>query len=127
MNISFDVRIFKFGLVGLSGMLADFAITWLLKEKLHINKFVANAAGFSFAVTSNFLLNNIWTFAHTPGNSAIHFLKFLLVSLSGLLLNYVCLQVLVKYVKANFYLLKLFVTGIVFFWNYFLNIIFTFA
>jgi hypothetical protein len=49
-----------------------------------------------------------------------------LVSLAGLLINNVLQYLLSKYIKTNFYIIKLTVTGLVFFWNYFLNFLFTF-
>jgi putative flippase GtrA len=43
-------RIIKFGLTGLLGMAIDFGATWLCKEKIKINKYIANAIGFTLAV-----------------------------------------------------------------------------
>ena len=126
MNTGIDPRLLKFGIVGISGMFIDFGITWVCKEKLSINKYIANAAGFTVAVTSNFILNRNWTFAqHGPGITP-QFFKFLLVSLSGLVINTFFLYLFVKKAKLNFYLSKLIVIGIVFFWNYFFSLFFTF-
>mgnify|MGYP001293249327 FL=1 len=55
-------KFLKFGIVGSSGMIMDFGTTWLLKEKVKINKYVANSTGFILAATSNYLLNRFWTF-----------------------------------------------------------------
>ena len=44
---AFIVKMIKFGLVGLMGMVIDFGITWLCKEKLKWNKYVANSCGFT--------------------------------------------------------------------------------
>jgi len=49
------VKFLKFCLIGLSGMLIDFGTTWLLKEKLRINKYFANSTGFILAATSNYI------------------------------------------------------------------------
>ena len=62
MTYFFSSQLIKFALVGITGMGLDFVTTWLLKEKIKINKFLANAAGFSIAVINNFLLNKYWTF-----------------------------------------------------------------
>ena len=57
----------KFCVVGGSGVGVDFGITYLLKEKARINKYIANSAGFVCAATTNYILNRIWTFAnHDP-------------------------------------------------------------
>ena len=121
-----DNRLFKFALVGLSGMAIDFSITWICKEKLHFNKYLSNSLGFCFAVTSNFLLNRYWTFENNSQPFTAQFVRFILVSLSGLAINNLLLYLLVKKLQSNFYLLKLLVIGLVFFWNYFVNFLFTF-
>jgi putative flippase GtrA len=126
MSSIIDVRFFKFGLVGLSGMVIDFGITWVCKEKLQLNKYISNSLGFCCAVTNNFLLNRYWTFVATSHPFARQFATFAAVSLTGLVINNMLLYLLVKYTKTNFYFLKLIVIGLVFFWNYFANFLFTF-
>lgn len=121
-----DVRFLKFGLVGISGMAIDFSITWLCKEKLKFNKYLANSLGFCCAVINNFLWNRYWTFDSNAHPFAGQLAKFTAVSVTGLLINNLLLFLLVKYVKKDFYLLKLVVIGLVFFWNYFANFLFTF-
>lgn len=119
-------RLGKFGLVGITGMLVDFLVTWVCKEKLIWNKYLANSLGFTLAVISNFSLNRIWTFANYNA-IAPQFFRFLLVSVTGLLINNLLLYYFVKRTNRNFYILKLLVIGIVFFWNYFVNLFFTFS
>jgi putative flippase GtrA len=126
MSSIIDVRFLKFGIVGLSGLVIDFSITWVCKEKLKLNKYISNSLGFCCAVSNNFLLNRYWTFENTSHSFAGQFAKFAAVSLTGLLINNILLYLLVKYFKTNFYFLKLIVIGLVFFWNYFANFLFTF-
>ncbi len=126
MSYMIDARFLKFGLVGLSGMVIDFGVTWVCKEKLQFNKYISNSLGFCCAVINNFLLNRYWTFEATTLPIAGQFAKFVLVSATGLLINNILLYLLVKYFKTNFYFLKLIVIGLVFFWNYFANFLFTF-
>jgi putative flippase GtrA len=64
----FTMRLLKFGLVGVSGMVVDFGLTWLCKEKLKWNRYLANSIGFSTAVINNFLINRYWTFS----DSTVH-------------------------------------------------------
>ena len=126
MNKILNARFIKFGIVGMSGMIIDFGTTWICKEKLKINKYIANSTGFVCAMLSNYCLNRYWTFESTDNHVAIQFTKFLLVSLIGLAINNTLLYLFVKNTKLNFYLLKLFVIGIVFIWNYFANLLYTF-
>ena len=121
-----NIKFLKFGVVGLSGVVVDFFVTWLCKEKFGINKYVANAIGFSLAVINNFLLNRYWTFEDNMQPAAEQFLKFALIALVGLAINSFLLFVILKYIKINFYVTKLLVIGLVFFWNFFMNYLFTF-
>lgn len=52
----FIQKLLKFGIVGLPGICVDFFITWILKEKLTLNKYLTNSIGFSIAVASNLFL-----------------------------------------------------------------------
>lgn len=126
MNYFLNEKILKFGVVGVLGMAIDFSVTWVLKEKLKVNKYLANSAGFCCAVVSNFILNNIWTFDTPDDGTAKRLCFFIIIAALGLLISIVSLYFLIKFAKINFYLLKLGVIGIVFFWNYFLNLTFTF-
>lgn len=120
-------RVFKFGLVGFLGMAIDFGATWLCKEKLKINKYIANAIGFTLAVTNNYLINRVWTFESTNVHWGIEFGKFLGVSLVGLLLNTFIIYLFHQRKNGtNFYLAKFFAIVIVFIWNFLANTFFTF-
>ncbi|RYY38490.1 MAG: GtrA family protein [Chitinophagaceae bacterium] len=119
------LRLLKFGLVGLLGMVVDFGVTWLFKEKVRINRYVANALGFSCAVVLNFLLNRAWTFGSHAPNVQGQLVRFVAVSLVGLGLNTAIIYFL-NHRKLNFYLSKAIAIVIVFFWNYGANAFFTF-
>lgn len=121
------MKFLKFACVGLSGVLIDFGITWLLKEVLKVQKYVANAIGFTVAASSNYFLNRIWTFeSHNP-QIGIEYSKFLIISLIGLGINTFILWLLVSKFKQRFYLSKLFAIAVVTVWNFFMNWIFTFT
>ncbi len=116
----------KFGLVGCVGVVIDFTITWLCKEKLNWNKYLSNSIGFCFAVVNNYWLNKYFTFKNTNPHFINQFLKFLIVSLVGLALSNLFLYLLQKKTAFNFYVSKVFVIAVVFIWNYIANTIFTF-
>jgi len=117
----------KFAAVGLLGMGIDFFITWICKEKLQINKFIANGIGFSIAVVNNYIFNRIWTFSSKNPQVFQQFLYFLGISSIGLLLNTSFLYLFHQKLKLNFYLSKLLAIGIVFIWNFTANLLFTFS
>lgn len=121
------VKFIKFGIVGFSGLIIDFGLTWISKEKLKIQKYIANAIGFSVAATSNYFLNRVWTFRSLNPEIALEYSQFILVSLIGLGINTLILWLIVTRLKFNFYLSKVFAIIVVMLWNFFANLLFTFA
>ncbi len=116
----------KFAVVGGSGVIVDFGITYLLKEKAKINRYLANSIGFISAATTNFFLNRWWTFqSHDPRVGREYF-TFIGISLIGLVINNAMLYIFHEKAKINFYISKLMAIGIVTFWNLIMNYIFTF-
>ncbi|HZK03849.1 MAG TPA: GtrA family protein [Bacteroidaceae bacterium] len=126
INFNLIIKLLKFSLVGFSGMIVDFSATWVLKEKIRINKFIANSIGFILAATSNFIWNRIWTFSGTEGEVGRQYLSFILISVIGLILNNTFLYLFNVKLKQNFYLSKLIAIGFVTLWNFFMNYLFTF-
>lgn len=120
-------KFIKFGVVGFTGLIVDFGLTWISKEQLKIQKYVANAIGFSFAATSNYYLNRIWTFKSENPEIALEFYHFIMVSLIGLAINTLILWLIVTKLKFNFYISKVFAIIVVMLWNFFANLLFTFA
>lgn len=124
---AFLVKFMRFCVVGFSGTAIDFGLTWLCKEIFKIPKFIANAIGFVVAATSNYILNRIWTWGSQNEQVGVEYVKFFAVSLIGLGLNTLILYILNEKLKWNFYLSKVFATGVVMLWNFFANNFFTFA
>jgi putative flippase GtrA len=123
---AFLIKFLKFGVVGFTGVFVDFGITWLTKEKLHIQKYVANAIGFTSAATTNYFLNRIWTFHSTNPKVMVEYTEFFVISLIGLGINTLVLWLLVSKFKMNFYVAKLFAIAVVTIWNFLANAYFTF-
>ena len=121
------VKFIKFGIVGFSGLLIDFGITYLLKEVLKVQKFLANAIGFLTAASSNYILNRVWTFQSTNPDVAVEFGKFFFVSVIGLGINSLVLWVLNVKFRLNFYFAKLLAIIVTTFWNFIANYLYTFT
>ena len=119
-------KIIKFGVTGAVGMLIDFGVTWLCREKLKWNKYIANTTGFSLAATNNFIINRNWTFKSVNPNWHLEFEKFLVFSLIGLALNNLFVFLFNDKLKLNFYVSKLAATVLVFIWNFMSNYYFNF-
>jgi len=123
---SFIVKFLKFGITGFTGMLIDFGVTWLLKEKGHWNKYLANTTGFILAVVNNYILNRVWTFKSTNPEWMVEFEKFFVLSIIGLCINNLIIYLLTEKRKTNFYIAKAIAVGVVVLWNFFSNYFFTF-
>ena len=89
-------RIIKFGIVGCSGTLVDFGITFVCKELLGIFPLISNALGFTIAATTNYILNRVWTWHSKEKQVGVEYAKFFAVSLLGLGLNTLIIYLLTQ-------------------------------
>ncbi|MDR2980385.1 MAG: GtrA family protein [Bacteroidales bacterium] len=119
-------KFIKFCVVGGSGVIVDFGVTYLCKEIAKLNKYLSNSIGFIVAATSNFILNRIWTFNSQSPDILKQYGLFFLYSFIGLGLNNGIIYLLHDKGKINFYLSKLIAIGGVTFWNFFMNYFFNF-
>ena len=126
-NEAFLLKFVKFSLVGFSGLFVDFGTTFVCKEILKIQKYVANTCGFALAATSNYIMNRVWTFHSTNPNVMLEFSRFFLISLIGLFINLLIIWAMSGKFKVNFYVSKLVATILVTLWNFLINAYFTFA
>src|SRR3989304_777808 len=100
-------KFLKFGVIGFSGLIIDFGITYYCKEKLKIQKYVSNALGFTAAASSNYFFNRIWTFQSSNPRILMEYSSFLFISIIGLGINSLVLYLLVSRFRRHFYLSKL--------------------
>jgi len=119
------LKLFKFCLVGASGMILDFSITYLLKEKVNLHRYIANATGFICAATSNFSFNQYWTFESRNLELYREYGLFITFALIGLMLNTLFL-ILIERQNLNFYVSKFFAIVLTTLWNFTANYFFTF-
>jgi putative flippase GtrA len=127
IEASLILKFIKFVAVGFTGLAVDFFLTWLLKEKVKINKFVANGIGFMTASSTNYILNRIWTFESVNPDIKGEYIDFILVSIIGLGINSLVLWILIKKFKMNFYLAKFFAIIVTTIWNFIANLLITFS
>jgi putative flippase GtrA len=118
-------KFLKFGIVGFLGMGIDFSITFLLKEKLKIHRYISSSAGFTIAASSNYLLNRLWTFGSNNPKVLVEYGTFIIISLIGLAINNLFLYLFEK--KMSFYPAKLFAIGVTTLWNFLANYYLTFT
>lgn len=121
------LKLVKFCVVGFSGMIVDFGVTWLCKEKLRWNKYLSNSLGFILAASNNYLWNRLWTFSSVDSNITRQWGSFLLISAIGLGLNNLIIYLLHGKLHLNFYLSKIIAIVCVTLWNFSMNYLFTFS
>ena len=127
LSRTFLVKFIKFGIVGFSGVFIDFGTTYVCKEWLKIQKYIANSIGFTVAASSNYFFNRTWTFRSQDPDIAGEYTEFLVISLIGLGIANLIVWLIHSRFKQNFYLSKLFAIGMVTIWNFFANYYITFA
>jgi putative flippase GtrA len=89
------VQLGKFCAVGAVGYAVNLAVyATLLHVGLHY--LLAATCSFLVAVTSNYLLNRLWTFRDRRGGIATQGMRFFVVSLASLGANLLVLHVLIK-------------------------------
>ncbi len=124
---AFLLKFIKFSLVGFSGVFVDFGTTFICKEILKIQKYVANTCGFTLAATTNYFMNRLWTFHSTNPNIMQEFTRFFIIALIGLVMNLLIIWAMSGKFKVNFYVSKLIATLVVTLWNFLINAYYTFA
>jgi len=126
-------RFVKFGLVGALGAVLDFAVLNLAYRVGGLPLVAANSLSFSLAVLSNFTWNRLWTFPESrtrPIRSQLP--QFALVNIVGLALNNLILMglhALLSHVIGDpwdYNLAKAVAIGIVLFWNFGANRLWTY-
>ena len=123
------MRFLKFGLVGLSGVLVNEGLLWLLTENLGLYYLLSAAIAVETAIITNFILNDIWTFRdrRTSGNRSLlgRGLKFNLVSLGGLGINIAILWTVTEVVGISYLISNLIGIAGATLWNYTINTLWT--
>ena len=127
LSRAFLLKFLKFGVVGFSGVLVNFGVTYLCKERLRWNKYLSNILGFVVAATTNYILNRLWTFQSENPQIGVEYVKYFAIALVGLGLDTLTVYLLNGKLKWNFYLSKVFAVGVSTLWNFFGNLMFTFA
>lgn len=118
----------KFGIVGFWGTLIDMGVLNFLVIFLLFNVYFSASISFVVAVINNFLLNKYWTFSGYKQKNSVkkQFVQFFTVSLIALGLNLIVMYVLIEYAHLWYNFAKISAVGVVFFWNFFANKVWTF-
>ena len=120
------IKFLKFLLVGFSGMILDFSMTYFIKERLLLNKYFANSMGFSIAAISNFMLNKYYTFNSTNPEFLQEFYWFIAISIISLFIYNGVLWFGINKLNIKFYFSKMLGIFFITFWNFFAHLLITF-
>jgi dolichol-phosphate mannosyltransferase len=123
-------RLFRFGLVGLSGVAVDMLLLYLLSDPSTLGLGVTRSKVIAaeVAIINNFIWNDLWTFGdRARSQPGVHarlkrFLKFNLVCLAGLGLSVVLIYILFDRLGMNRYLANLIAIAVVTVWNFGINL-----
>lgn len=142
-------RFLKFSVVGVIGAVVDFGTLYLLHVVLSLPIVLANTCSFTAAVLSNFTWNRYWTYPDSRSKPIRRqLLQFFVVNIAGwgintgilLLLRYPCTALMTSLsshmplladpelaYKVGYNLAKAIATGVVLFWNFFVNRFWTYS
>ena len=118
----------QFCLVGLSGVIVDMSFLWLLTSPMFFgwNMTLSKVIAAEWAIINNFLWNDLWTF-HGLGSGGkngryVRFLKFNLISVSGIVMSVLLLNAQVILLGLNLYLANFIAIVVVSVWNFGMNL-----
>ena len=116
------VRPLRFGLVGLSGIVVNSAILWVLVRELHLAVTLGSVLATEVAILSNFLLNDRWTFRGARERTfAQRLLRFNGVALGGMAITAGILTALASYTHLHLLIANVLAVGAATGWNYVVN------
>jgi putative flippase GtrA len=138
-------RFVKFAMVGTAGMITHLTIANILNFGFHFPDALANAIGFLTAVLQNYMLNYRWTFADrrytTTKARWLQISQFATVSIVGLGINTVVREIVSHFLHpfwlsvinspvaaevVNYNFSIAVAIGVVLFWNFIVNRLWTF-
>jgi len=118
---------FKFGLVGILGMLINLFILYIFTEFVGIYYLISAIIAFFVAVTHNFILNKLWTFKEKINHLFTKkYIQFFIVSIFSLAINLIFLYIFTEFLNIYYMISQALAIGISFIANFIGNKIWTF-
>jgi dolichol-phosphate mannosyltransferase len=118
-------KVFKFGLVGISGILVNMGVLYYLKEYVGLFYLVASVFAIELSILNNFLWNDLWTFRGTGSHTSLRWwqrlISFHVVSAGGLIINMGILYLLTSVFGVYYLISNLVGILIGFIWNFLAN------
>jgi putative flippase GtrA len=118
-------QFFLFSGVGILGTAAHYTTLIVLVQVVKVNAVLASCTGFIVGAMVNYSLNYRYTFRSNKKHSEAA-MKFFAIALVGLISNALIMGFAVEILKVHYILAQIVTTGIVLFWNFTGNRIWTF-
>ena len=116
----------KFGIVGASSTVIDWGIYLLLTRLFGVFYLMAKILSFGVAVLNSYIWNRRWTFRSNDPAKLRQFIKFLTISIVGVVLNTLIMFIAVDKFKLHDIYGLVLATAIVMIWNFLANKFYTF-
>ena len=124
---AFVKPLWKFILVGLVGVGINFGLTFIQKELLKWNKYIANTNAYIMAILANFVLNRHWTFNAQDQDIQDQFFRFILIAGIATIMNHCIVYIVHQKLKVKFYSSKAIAVCVIFVWNFMLHSFYTYV
>lgn len=113
------VQFLRYVVVGGLAFVIDFGTLALVTRVLGVHYLIATAIAFTAGLAFNYTLSTLWVFSHRTMKSAwAEFAVFAAIGLAGLAMSELMMWALVSGLGVAVLVAKLFVTGVVFVWNF---------
>ena len=117
--------VIRFGIVGISGIVVNLGILYLLVQFLQINDILASGIATEVSILNNFFWNDLWTF-HAVENRKYssrwqRLAAFNIVSAGGVAINLGIFYLLTRWFAVYYLLAQLVGILIAFTWNFLIN------
>ena len=123
-----NIRLLKFGVVGISGVGVNMGMLYFLTEYVHIPYLISSIIAIEISIISNFLLNDIWTWKDRIKKKYIYRLiqYHVSVGITAVFVNWLLLLILTEVFGLYYLLSNLIGIAMGTFANYIINDVWTF-
>jgi dolichol-phosphate mannosyltransferase len=118
-------NIIKFGIVGISGIIVNTCVLYILSEVFGIFYLISSFVAIELSIINNFIWNDFWTFGHEKDQKISmvtnRFLSYHIVSIGGMLINIGVLVSLTEVLGIYYLISNLLGIFVAFSWNFLVN------
>ena len=112
-------QLFRFGIVGGTAFLIDYAVLFACTEFLGIHYFISSIISFSISTVFNYIASILWVFDVDQSKSqSKNFVIFIVLSIVGLGINQLIMWLGVEYLHIYYMIVKIGATAIVMIFNF---------